>query len=86
MLILEAFKQTIEKYQNVDIVVNNAALYNDSNWAREIAVNFVSNNQAHNAILSVFFFWINRMELYMECYSLLGSIFQNTNQARRRSW
>ncbi|PSN57413.1 hypothetical protein C0J52_07328 [Blattella germanica] len=35
----EAFKQTVERFGGLDIVVNNAGLFNDKKWQYEIAVN-----------------------------------------------
>lgn len=36
------FEETIKTYKNVDILINNAGLMDDSVWEREIAVNVVS--------------------------------------------
>nr|CAI5827588.1 unnamed protein product [Callosobruchus analis] len=38
----DAFKKTAEKYKNIDILINNAGILNDSIWQKEIAVNVVS--------------------------------------------
>uniref|UniRef100_A0A1Y1N9I9 Uncharacterized protein n=1 Tax=Photinus pyralis TaxID=7054 RepID=A0A1Y1N9I9_PHOPY len=37
----EAFKQTVDKYKNLDIVVNNAGVMNDAIWERQISINLV---------------------------------------------
>uniref|UniRef100_A0A1Y1N8K6 15-hydroxyprostaglandin dehydrogenase n=1 Tax=Photinus pyralis TaxID=7054 RepID=A0A1Y1N8K6_PHOPY len=35
----EAFKSTIQVFENIDIVINNAGILNDANWEKEIQVN-----------------------------------------------
>ncbi|KAJ8958786.1 hypothetical protein NQ314_006349 [Rhamnusium bicolor] len=35
----DAFKSTVEKFQNVDILINNAGILNDSVWEREVSTN-----------------------------------------------
>ncbi|KAB0796095.1 hypothetical protein PPYR_10156 [Photinus pyralis] len=37
----DAFKAVIEAFQNLDIVVNNAGIYNEKDWERTIAVNLM---------------------------------------------
>ncbi|KRT82495.1 dehydrogenase, partial [Oryctes borbonicus] len=33
------FKQTVKKYQNIDILINNAGILDESVWEKEIAIN-----------------------------------------------
>jgi NAD(P)-dependent dehydrogenase (short-subunit alcohol dehydrogenase family) len=42
MLISEAFKETVKKFGDLDIVVNNAGLCNEKNWKYVVSVNLVS--------------------------------------------
>ncbi|XP_074025933.1 15-hydroxyprostaglandin dehydrogenase [NAD(+)]-like [Leptinotarsa decemlineata] len=35
----EAFQSTIKKFKNVDILINNAGIMNDSIWEKEVAIN-----------------------------------------------
>lgn len=37
----EAFQAVIAEFQNLDIVVNNAGVYNEKDWERTIAVNLI---------------------------------------------
>lgn len=39
---LGAFDKTIEIYQQLDIVINNAGIVDEVNWKRVVAVNLVS--------------------------------------------
>jgi NAD(P)-dependent dehydrogenase (short-subunit alcohol dehydrogenase family) len=41
VIVLEAFKETIKKFGALDIVVNNAGLYDDKNWRYAMSVNVV---------------------------------------------
>lgn len=41
ILILDAFKKTVDTFKNVDILINNAGILNDKIWERQIAINFV---------------------------------------------
>ncbi|KAK4876769.1 hypothetical protein RN001_009275 [Aquatica leii] len=36
----DAFKKTIEKFNHLDVLVNNAGIFNERNWEKTIAVNF----------------------------------------------
>ncbi|KAF2882136.1 hypothetical protein ILUMI_24058 [Ignelater luminosus] len=38
----EAFKRTLEKWKNIDVLINNAGTFNDSQYELEIAVNATS--------------------------------------------
>jgi NAD(P)-dependent dehydrogenase (short-subunit alcohol dehydrogenase family) len=40
--ISEAFKETVRKFGDLDIVVNNAGLCNEKNWKYVVSVNLVS--------------------------------------------
>jgi NAD(P)-dependent dehydrogenase (short-subunit alcohol dehydrogenase family) len=42
ILISEAFRETVEKFGDLDIVVNNAGLCNEKNWKYVVSVNLVS--------------------------------------------
>jgi hypothetical protein len=42
IIISEAFKETIKKFGDLDIVVNNAGLYNEKKWKYVVSVNLVS--------------------------------------------
>jgi 15-hydroxyprostaglandin dehydrogenase (NAD) len=42
ILISEAFKETVKKFGDLDIVVNNAGLCNEKNWKYVVSVNLVS--------------------------------------------
>ncbi|KAJ8928050.1 hypothetical protein NQ314_019420, partial [Rhamnusium bicolor] len=46
-----AFVQTLEKFKNVDILINNAGLLNDATWEKQIAVNV--NGVVHGMILGL---------------------------------
>lgn len=37
----KAFEQTVERYKNLDIVINNAGILNDAQWEKAIALNIV---------------------------------------------
>lgn len=37
-----AFKETIKKFKNVDILINNAGILNDAIWEKELLINVVS--------------------------------------------
>nr|CAI5827587.1 unnamed protein product [Callosobruchus analis] len=47
----DAFKKTAEKYKNIDILINNAGILNDSIWQKEIAVNV--NGVVHGMLLGM---------------------------------
>ncbi|KAF5288182.1 hypothetical protein FQA39_LY03950 [Lamprigera yunnana] len=36
-----AFESTVDKFSNVDLLINNAGIMNDAVWEREIGINFV---------------------------------------------
>lgn len=38
---VDVFNKTIKTYKNVDILINNAGIFDDKNYEREIAVNLV---------------------------------------------
>ncbi|VEN35138.1 unnamed protein product [Callosobruchus maculatus] len=38
----DAFKKAVEKYKNVDILINNAGILNDAIWQKQIAINVVT--------------------------------------------
>jgi NAD(P)-dependent dehydrogenase (short-subunit alcohol dehydrogenase family) len=38
----EAFQRTIETYGALDIVINNAGIFNDVEWEKEVDINLVS--------------------------------------------
>jgi 15-hydroxyprostaglandin dehydrogenase (NAD) len=40
--ISEAFKETVKKFGDLDIVVNNAGLCNEKKWKYVVSVNLVS--------------------------------------------
>jgi hypothetical protein len=42
ILISEAFKETVKKFGDLDIAVNNAGLCNEKNWKYVVSVNLVS--------------------------------------------
>jgi hypothetical protein len=42
VLISEAFKETIKKFGDLNIVVNNAGLCHEKNWRYVVSVNLVS--------------------------------------------
>ncbi|KAI4471362.1 15-hydroxyprostaglandin dehydrogenase [nad(+)] [Holotrichia oblita] len=35
----DLFQKTVDTYKNLDIVINNAGIYNDSQWEKQIAIN-----------------------------------------------
>ncbi|KAK4876629.1 hypothetical protein RN001_009135 [Aquatica leii] len=37
----EAFEKTVDRFKNIDIVVNNAGVMNDAIWERQISINLV---------------------------------------------
>lgn len=41
MSILDAFKETLRKWKYVDILINNAGMFNDRQYETEIATNVV---------------------------------------------
>lgn len=47
----DAFQQTVEKFQNIDILINNAGILNDSVWEKEIAINV--NGVIHGVLLGI---------------------------------
>lgn len=47
----ETFKQTVDKFRNLDIVINNAGVMNDAIWERQISVNLVGT--IHGCILAL---------------------------------
>ncbi|RZC41702.1 15-hydroxyprostaglandin dehydrogenase [NAD(+)], partial [Asbolus verrucosus] len=47
----EAFKKTVEAFQNLDIVINNAGILNDAIWEKEIAINI--NGVVHGVLLGL---------------------------------
>jgi 15-hydroxyprostaglandin dehydrogenase (NAD) len=42
MIVTEAFKKTYSTFKALDIVINNAGIFEDRIWELEIAVNVVS--------------------------------------------
>ncbi|KAF2887764.1 hypothetical protein ILUMI_18409 [Ignelater luminosus] len=42
ILFLAAFKETINKWKTVDVVINNAGIMNEGQWQLEISLNCVS--------------------------------------------
>jgi len=42
MYVTEAFKKTHTTFKALDIVINNAGIFEDSSWELEIAINVVS--------------------------------------------
>jgi NAD(P)-dependent dehydrogenase (short-subunit alcohol dehydrogenase family) len=46
----EAFKKTINKFGDLDIVVNNAGIYNEKKWKYELSVNLVSSTKKLNKL------------------------------------
>ncbi|XP_021940057.1 15-hydroxyprostaglandin dehydrogenase [NAD(+)]-like, partial [Zootermopsis nevadensis] len=51
IIISEAFKETINKFGNLDIVVNNAGLYNEKKWKYEVAVSL--NGVIHGTLMAL---------------------------------
>jgi NAD(P)-dependent dehydrogenase (short-subunit alcohol dehydrogenase family) len=45
IIISEAFKTTIKKFGDIDIVVNNAGLCNEKKWKYVVSVNIVSSKK-----------------------------------------
>jgi 15-hydroxyprostaglandin dehydrogenase (NAD) len=43
--ISEAFKETVKKFGDVDIVINNAGIFNEKQWKCAVSVNVVSSKQ-----------------------------------------
>ncbi|KAK9885291.1 hypothetical protein WA026_010785 [Henosepilachna vigintioctopunctata] len=41
-----AFKQTLERFNNIDILVNNAGIYDDKNYEKEIKINLIKGKVA----------------------------------------
>jgi NAD(P)-dependent dehydrogenase (short-subunit alcohol dehydrogenase family) len=41
VFVAEAFKRTIETFGTLDIVVNNAGIFNESEWEKEVDINLV---------------------------------------------
>lgn len=41
-MILEAFRETVSSWKTIDILINNAGIFNDNQYELEIAVNVVS--------------------------------------------
>ncbi|EFA00962.1 15-hydroxyprostaglandin dehydrogenase [NAD(+)] isoform X1 [Tribolium castaneum] len=46
-----AFKKTIEAFQNLDILINNAGILNDATWEKEVAINI--NGVIHGVLLGL---------------------------------
>jgi 15-hydroxyprostaglandin dehydrogenase (NAD) len=42
MYVTEAFKKTHTTFKSLDIVINNAGIYEDRRWELEIEINLVS--------------------------------------------
>jgi 15-hydroxyprostaglandin dehydrogenase (NAD) len=42
MYVTEAFKKTLTTFKALDIVINNAGVFDDRRWEREIEINLVS--------------------------------------------
>ena len=42
MFVSDAFKYTLRKFGSLDIVVNNAGIFNDQVWQKEVDINVVS--------------------------------------------
>ncbi|KAL1497787.1 hypothetical protein ABEB36_008685 [Hypothenemus hampei] len=47
----DAFKKTIETYQNIDILINNAGILNDTIWQKELQINI--NGTIHGVLLGL---------------------------------
>lgn len=41
-LSIDAFKNTVERFGRLDIVINNAGINNEKDWEKTIEVNLVS--------------------------------------------
>jgi NAD(P)-dependent dehydrogenase (short-subunit alcohol dehydrogenase family) len=41
VFVSEAFQRTIETFGTLDIVVNNAGIFNDVQWEKEVDINLV---------------------------------------------
>jgi NAD(P)-dependent dehydrogenase (short-subunit alcohol dehydrogenase family) len=41
VFVSEAFQKTIETFGTLDIVVNNAGIFNESEWEKEVDINLV---------------------------------------------
>ncbi|KAG5883305.1 hypothetical protein JTB14_008592 [Gonioctena quinquepunctata] len=46
----DAFQKTVDKFKNVDILINNAGILNDAVWEKEIAINI--NGTIHGVLLA----------------------------------
>jgi NAD(P)-dependent dehydrogenase (short-subunit alcohol dehydrogenase family) len=46
IIISEAFKETVKKFGDIDIVVNNAGLCNEKKWKYVVSVNLVSSKKS----------------------------------------
>ncbi|KAF5305623.1 hypothetical protein FQR65_LT07704 [Abscondita terminalis] len=47
----DAFKKTIEKFKNIDVLINNAGMFDERNWEKTVAVNL--NSQIIGSLLGV---------------------------------
>lgn len=41
LFFLDAFEKIVEKFKNLDIVVNNAGILDEDNWQKMVAINLV---------------------------------------------
>lgn len=81
--LLGVFKETVNAFKNVDILINNAGILNDSIWEKQVAINIVTTTRHTSCETNHNFNFLFRMEQSMGLYWVWNTTSQNTKPQKK---